>query len=469
MTKKIKVETRQLTPEELLNLFRGSQFERIIGVEETPNIDFKRELYDLTSADKQFEFAKDIAAIANSGGGLICIGFNNGENTEKLVSFAASLVPLVNHKTNFKQLSQILKNKLIPRLPDDLVNYEYFGDKKEYLVLVIKETPSELMPLIVAEKNNQMEYFLCPFRNGADTETFLHSRKLHEYISSGYKGESSQDANELTEIKNTLNLILERLSITENEKASEESDKDIIKYIDYAKDKIAASKGFFYMMAVPNSPVLLSNFWDKSKNNVYEILLNPPHLRKNGWDMSTATDYGEMPYPTANRWESMNGTRKLNVIDTKGVLFSAGAIDDFLDWGVSDYRSTEKFDGSLINNFALVEYIDVFAHTLLVFKELTMNFSSYQIQVGFVLPDNPKIGLLRPFHIAMYHPSIIGPNVSAEVKVELLDDEKIEPKYLAGRIVEAVNSSIFGNADSQAYLGHDENGAFVEEERYTKV
>jgi len=462
------IETKKLKPEELLALLKDGKdgkFSDIIGVEETEQIDFKEHLYRLNIEQNQYEFAKDIAAIANSGGGIICIGFEDGQHNTKLISYAKTLCPLPSNSLNLEQFSQVLTNKLVPIPPTDLVDYKFFGGNgKFYLAIRIKETPKEIIPFLIPWKNSQTEYFLCPYRHGSSTRSLLNINKLHEYVSAGYRRNLS-GTNELSQINEKIDIIMELLNERENPPIPSEDFKK--KYLDYAKEKIVSKSGFFYIYAEPARPLDFEFSWNKDKGSVYDLLLDPPRLRDNGWDLQTAARYGEPPYPVGDRWESMNGSIKLTLVDKRGVVFTAGALDDFLDWGVNDYKTSEKIPvGKLINNYALVEYVDGFAKFLLKLIDDHFFSADYRIEFGFILPDQEKVNLLRPFHLGVYFQSIVGPNLTTSSNIIYQSDSKLESKYLAGKIMEEIYASMFSQTDSLAYTGKDNKGVFVQEERY---
>jgi hypothetical protein len=464
-----KIKTKKINSEQLIALLSAAKFPEIIGVEETKDIDFKEHNYDLSIEQNQYEFAKDIAAMANSGGGVICIGFSNGEDSEKLVSYAQSACPLNNAELNRRQFKQTLKNKLIPCPPSNLVSYKFFKDQDNnyYLAIQIRETPRESMPFIIPWKNNQTEYFLCPYRNESDTNSMLNINQLQSYISAGFRKKlSGQEGNELTEIKEKLDWIIEKIDF----KTKEPIDKmnSIKNYLKYVKNTITSKQGFFYIAALPASPIEMNNFWDKEKNNIYNLLLNPPTLRKNGWDLRVATYYREMPHPVINRWESVNGNSKLTIIDDQGIIFSAGEIDGFFNFGVSDYKMREKIDGVVINNYALVEYIDNFAKLFIKFiTDKNILDTKYDIKFGFVVPNDLKVNLLRPFNLGFYDPDIVGPNLANESEYIFNDAGKIDPKYLAGELIHIMYASLFGQTEGLAYIIKDEKGKwFVDEDKY---
>jgi len=465
-----KITTKKMTPDELLRLFRDGKFSEIIGVEESEQIDFKRKNYNLGIEPNQYEFAKDIAAIANSGGGIICVGFSNGEDPSKLVSYAKEAFPLTTDKLDKQQIIQKLKNKLVPSLPNNLVSFEFFkeGEDKYFLTIIIKETPDEIKPLIVPWKNNQTEYFLCPHRNGPETQSILSINQIHDYISTGLRKKlSGKEDSGVEEVKNKLDFITDKLDSLAL--GNKETIDPISEYLEHAKQTIDSEQGFFYIAAIPTTSVKMNNFWDKDKNMIYNLLLDPPTLRRNGWNLHISVESGERPAPISSRWESANGRSKLTLVDKQGIIFSAGEIDGFLNWGIQDYKLSEQYEGILINNYAFVEYIYSFVDFFLKFcKDKNILTTQYNFRFGFVLPDGVKVNLFRPPHLGHYYRDIIGPITSCESDYVFHRADEADTKHVAGDIINIIYVALFGQTDESAYLGKDEDGPFVEVERYKK-
>lgn len=466
----VKIATRKISPKKLVELFRGGCFHKVIGVEETENIDFKKEPYFLSTEDKKYELAKDVAAIANSGGGIICIGFEEEKDSERLVSYAKTF-SLIKNKKDIKLESwkQILKNKIHPSLPDNLVKFEYYSNQDGSVLCVsITDPPKEIMPLLVIRLNQQMEYFVCPFRNGSDTERFLSIDKIHEYISRGYR-KSLEGISDLDRIESKIDTLAQILyKGTSTDKNRQFTKEELTELINYSKDKLGYETGYFYIAAYPEVAEPIDKFWNTNSGKAYKLIENPPSLRNMGWDLRAAEM--EKPYSNSNRWEKMNGNRKIVVLTRNGVIFSASSIEGFLDWGIEDYSGNEidkaKEKMKLLNNYALVEYIDNFIHFVVkVKKELSVQ-SNYQIEFGFSLDKN-NIGLFRPPHIAHYFRDIIGPQKNTNGTVVLKNSDRREPRYIAGQIIEEIYASFFGETDcSLAYLESDDKGSFVQEDRY---
>jgi hypothetical protein len=64
------------SPRDVLEKLEARDFEALIGLVESEWLDAKETPYHLDSPKQKLELAKDVAAFANAGGGIIVIGFD---------------------------------------------------------------------------------------------------------------------------------------------------------------------------------------------------------------------------------------------------------------------------------------------------------------------------------------------------------------------------------------------------------
>lgn len=64
-----------MTRAEVLAVLASGNFDPLVGLAETIDVEFKGQPYQVTDHDSQkFELAKDVSALANASGGVIIIG-----------------------------------------------------------------------------------------------------------------------------------------------------------------------------------------------------------------------------------------------------------------------------------------------------------------------------------------------------------------------------------------------------------
>lgn len=443
---------REISKEELTKILESGKDSELFGVKETAQIEFKQTPYNTKGGpgkkDDRFELVKDVAAIANSrrGGGVICIGVTEEKSGND--SYAKSLLSFDKTSINEQSWRKIISNGIHPHLPDDFIRFKYYPIAgQEVCCMIINETLPDAFPLLIFKRiDNEIEYFFVPYRPGASSASVLKYDTIHQFIQEGLTKKSQ--APQPQAVKAVIQHI---------EKENP---------IEYAGRKLNKDSGFFFMKATPRTSIRVSSLYDKSNTKIYELLANPPVLREMGWDLRTA--FSEQPTFSNNRWETSNGKVKLITVDESLKIFTAGTIGNFLDWGLEGYGTSKKFDGKLINNFALVEFIDRFiAFVIAITKEQNV-IEPLNLQLGFQLPKNLKVALLRPSYLGVYCRSISAPLSNTGFYTEL-EPQKQEVKYAAGRVVQEMYARCFGEVDPPlAYLGKDERGWYVEEERYTR-
>lgn len=132
------------------------------GLEETADFDMKRVVPDLKADKSKQEVAKDIAAMANSGGGWIIYGVGEGAT-----GIAGSIHPCEWEAKEEQQMLTIAYTKIDPPVVGLEFNKISCGENSggKYLVLMHIPDSADAPHFARAEKNN----FSAPRRNGPHT------------------------------------------------------------------------------------------------------------------------------------------------------------------------------------------------------------------------------------------------------------------------------------------------------------
>lgn len=132
------------------------------GLEETADFDMKRVVPDLKADKSKQEVAKDIAAMANSGGGWIIYGVGEGAT-----GIAGSIHPCEWEAKEEQQMLTIAYTKIDPPVVGLEFNKISCGENPDdkYLVLMHIPDSADAPHFARAEKNN----FSAPRRNGPHT------------------------------------------------------------------------------------------------------------------------------------------------------------------------------------------------------------------------------------------------------------------------------------------------------------
>lgn len=155
------------------------------GVEERSDLDWKAQL-PLTASDaegkqtQQAELAKDIAAMANSGGGLIVHGVRQIVDPN---SSAADVVEPVGQvsEADLQQIRQVAGSLIYPPVVGLQLLKLAPEENPASGVLALHVPDSQAAPHLVHPARRQSEYFIAPWRDGPHT-----SRMVERQIASAY-------------------------------------------------------------------------------------------------------------------------------------------------------------------------------------------------------------------------------------------------------------------------------------------
>ena len=140
---------------------------------ERADLDWKRHLpLTETHADakraQQLELAKDLAAIANSGGGMIVYGVDETRQADQSAASAVFDVDPIPDAT-LTAIRQTASNLVYPPLTDlELIPLTSGDSSQHVLVALIPDSPDA--PHLIHSSKGQTDWFAAPWRNGPTTE-----------------------------------------------------------------------------------------------------------------------------------------------------------------------------------------------------------------------------------------------------------------------------------------------------------
>lgn len=140
-------------------------------VEETADLDWKKKFYSIQNNAVMEEVAKDIAAMANSGGGWIVFGIKeDGENNA-----ASSVNPIQWSADNERQIRNIAYSKIGPPVVGIEFSKILCGENPDDGYVVLMHIPDSVDAPHFARKGD--DAFRAPWRNGPHTE-FMTERDI---------------------------------------------------------------------------------------------------------------------------------------------------------------------------------------------------------------------------------------------------------------------------------------------------
>lgn len=483
------IKTRKLTLQDIIKIIETGETEQFVGLEETAYFEFRELSYNTTIQGEakykaQIELVKDITSVANSGGGLICIGLEPKRKSSVNIEYVNSVSGIKEEDVNMQSWSAILGDWVIPRFSADYLKFGFIGQEKKIFWILVKNAQEiGQFPFILVKDqftpeggiNIKGKIFSYYTRDGAEN-IILSANQIQKYIADGLRDEDVDNAKpkaDITQISadvQSISLKLDSLNsqigtlsdLSVNQMDLDETKKKIISYV---STKIGGNSGYFYIYAIPTSSLEIKNFWGQDEKSVSYTIKHTPTLRNMGWSLEVANT--EYPYIQGNSWEIMNGDRKILLTKRNGEIFTAGAIDGFLDWSMEREPVNEL---KLVNAFALTEYVDIFFRFFTKFKQDFDLKSDYIIKTGFVIPTDTKLAMQRPAHIGSLFSDTSQPIMQKSWTFNIKADDSRLPTSIAGEVVVEINATGFGwpAKTPYPYLKEGSEGYEVDEDFYRK-
>lgn len=158
---------------------------------EQRDLDFKMIAYNPRDPQGKKELAKDLCAMANSGGGWIICGIK----TDSEKDTALELTPFDIDKNTTPNISTVARTMVQPPLMDMRVHPIESPEKEGKYLVALEVPPSDYFPhLCFLEKANDPLPFLAPVRNGPST-TWLTEPELRRLYQESYNRRERREAN----------------------------------------------------------------------------------------------------------------------------------------------------------------------------------------------------------------------------------------------------------------------------------
>ncbi len=364
-----------LSFDQITNIVKTRQFDRLIGEVESEFLDVKGALYPLSTNREKRELAKDVSAFANAGGGYILIGFvtkraelQAGEQIE-----APRFVPRSEFKRD--QYEDVLRHWLHP-VPTGInvqfVEAEENPDKGVVVILVPAQSDRSkpfLIKRAIEDDDRTTEVLFGYAERRSDRSDLRTVHDLHHALKIGFNFDRAVsdrfDALESV-VHNHFTVTEESRTVVEREALLADRLKRLV------KPPTNAGTPALFLAAVPTERAELRTIFSDSSDSIRRSFEAVPDLRSNGWGLAVP-DRSKLIDGEYLRLESW---RKVLELYRDGCLLFAGWIfSEFLAWG-------DTTGAGRIHPLALVEVITNFAR---FYERVLADFRALPQRIQFTI------------------------------------------------------------------------------------
>ena len=140
-----------LTPGQIIDALARNEPNRVIGVEETEQVDFKLAPYLLAEDRQKWELAKDVAAFGNRRGGVIVVGVESERRSNEIIEVAKAIRRVRKERVDLPQHRSVIDAWIYPRLEG--VDIRWYppasGAESGILVIEVPAQQEDVGPFIV--------------------------------------------------------------------------------------------------------------------------------------------------------------------------------------------------------------------------------------------------------------------------------------------------------------------------------
>lgn len=338
-----------LTLDDLKTIIEQADFDKLVGEVENEFFDAKGQPYQFDAGDHaKREFAKDVTAFANAGGGCIFLGFRTEASSARLGEEIKEIRPLPPELIDPDRHHKLIGEWVYP-VPKDLqvrwIPYE--GGPKGIGVIYVPQQEGRSKPFLISktiQDNKSTEILVGYAERNRDITDALTVGELHQALRTGLNMER-----EILGRFDNIESILDRFTQTTSKtEAIKKLAKVINDRVEFALQHDAMhEKRVLVLSAYPTEFSQLRTLFSKEADSIRRRLENPPDLRYSGWDLGTGDHANSLQGELAR---VTNGARKVIDLYRDGCLIFAGLADhNFLTHGM-------EIDQKL-NSLALVEVI----------------------------------------------------------------------------------------------------------------
>lgn len=330
----------EISDDELRNLI-GNQ-------EENQWIDFKQKDYHQDPDDPEKykrEICKDVTAMANTAGGYIFIGVQEGKDGK-----AQGFFTVDNPDKVVRSITGICLDHIDPRIPYLEVKKRSFEwNDKDITLVIIHIPPSEMAPHSIVWQNSTD--FVK--RYGDQTRGYPVSELSVAFSTRYYPLTPDQ-------IDNTLNLVsrtqqIRRSQISPTENALEQEDfRDLLHLMRLRFENATSDVPYFRILAVPTT--LNPNVVATQEQEIQEILQNPPAVRNSMFGVKNVTDI--LPSSEGIRGTNTWSNQELILLRNGFFELRSPLSSEHFQWAKEEFEIPD--DSNWLYPYAICEYLVTF-------------------------------------------------------------------------------------------------------------
>lgn len=378
------------TADELLELLAAwaENPNGLIGIYENQAIEFKRTAYVLSAPAAKLEFAKDVSAMANGGGGVIVLGVETSRDPAMGRDRSVKIRPLTSGTVDISSMESVAREWIYPPMRDLLLR-EWVDDSGRLLISI--SVPSREFgdgPSLVrgAEVEDRIDRRLFTIANRFDGRVDTYTPgEVHDWIRRGIKSLTTP------EFAIPAGPQAESSPLLEGPEAAD-------RFFARARDSLDSEWPVFILQAWARPSGRLTGLHDG--DGVKGLLRDPPALRATGFNMRwwgaitpELDEGGGIRLPGGRRgmfWLTPRGTMTL----------AATAGPDLLGWAM-DRRWAMPTLNPLVLSELTFEAVRLYLHGVIKFLEPIPSQTVFRIGLVNALSPQPttmpKGGLENPW------------------------------------------------------------------------
>ncbi|MGL3710674.1 AlbA family DNA-binding domain-containing protein [Leptospirillum ferriphilum] len=430
---------QESTPQKIREILESKEYQNLLGVVETDEVEFKGEPYQLDKDTQKQELSKDVSGLANSKGGVIVIGIKTKKHPslphEQAIKVNPFPIPPSAGSDMEQQYRNILKDWIFPAIKTEirlhLVEESQSGTSLKFVLEIFIPEQRENQPFLInqyigekGKKEGKEIVFGYVERHGPGVIPRSVS-ELHRLLNRGIFADEV--------INGKFEVILDQLSKITTQDAEIAKTNQIMNQ--HVKDTFTAldraNKPTILLAAFPHGETTIPTLFQSRESEIVQLLLNPPALRNLGFDLRVgsfpAIREGQVRRSVAPGWKI------LDLWKDGSIIFGAAGDGDFLCWGNANEETL------IINPLALIESTYLF---ILLSRELFRKFSIPRpTKATFMLSlQNPSEGDLQKGFMEKPYELLSGnlhraPESSKEFRLECsLEDNFYSDEESSGKI-----------------------------------